>query len=640
MDSSLMTALTPDLDVDASASAPSPSPAAAPAPETTPTPITGDLTPPADTTSALPLQNLQPAAGPPNPKLRSVLFNHIKGLAIGMALDGIPGAVVGAVDPQGMQRQANMQAQAAQAKITFANAQAAHEVAMAHQADVEYQALPEKLQQEAEGRGLDNIAKAKQAGYLPIASIPLDQGTSQNAANAKAALDDVKSRFGQVPSGLLYIHTGNVMTVMKLQDPNAVLPTINQTLRAQGQPELSQDQFSALAPQDRDNLARLALTFTSPVDTHGEISQDALNMANARLLNVKAQPAFNGQDQIVSQLQATVDHYQSVLDSGAGAAAIRAGKAKGAEAAAAQPGTTAAQVANINATAGPEANAAGLKAGAEAKAQYPYQLALEKAKQGGSPVYAFDPQQKSTILTTRDDAISRNLQAVRNVTQPEIEKDTQIARQLGDAQMNVSAYRVSSQQMDNLSAADKILVGRIIGTDDFKAHFLGAEIPVDWLNKLEQSGNWNKLPEAAKDAVVGYIGARGSIIAYAKAISGSGRLTESQLQTELKNLPDPTVPGDIREKQFDRFQRNIDQAASGIPRIPGIELPSDIRQKIEGPANEARSAAMAQSGQYPASNKPSAAYGRSRFQIGDIANVNGQLKKVTRVYPNGSFDAQ
>jgi hypothetical protein len=49
---------------------------------------------------------------------------------------------------------------------------------------------------------------------------------------------------------------------------------------------------------------------------------------------------------------------------------------------------------------------------------------------------------------------------------------------------------------------------------------------------------------------------------------------------------------------------------------------------------------MAQNGQYPASIKPSRVYGRDRFQPGDMAMINGQLKKVTKVYPNGSFDTE
>src|SRR5215831_17742546 len=44
--------------------------------------------------------------------------------------------------------------------------------------------------------------------------------------------------------------------------------------------------------------------------------------------------------------------------------------------------------------------------------------------------------------------------------------------------------------------------------------------------------------------------------------------------------------------------------------------------------------------QYPASIKPSRVYGRDRFQPGDMAMINGQLKKVTKVYPNGSFDTE
>jgi hypothetical protein len=357
---------------------------AAPAPmDTTSSPVGGvdQLIPPTPT-QAPPQQNfsnLQP--GPTSlPKLQRTFMSTLKGIALGFLQDGIPGAVVGAVDPQAPVRQQQYAGQMAQAKLTFANAQAAHEVAMAHQADVEYQALPAKLQQESEGRSLDNLTKAKQAGYLPIASIALDQGTAQNTQNAMAAMQDVQQKYGAVPAGLLYLHTGNVMTVLKLQDPNASLPMVNQILRAQGQPQLTQDQFSAMNPQDRDSLARHAMTFTSPTDTNGEISQQSLNEANNRLLNLKAQPDFTGKDALVTQLQSTIDHYQQVLDTGATMAATRAGKAEGTKAQASQPGTTAAKIAEIKATSGPEAAAAGAKAQAEAEG-----TARGQAAGGGGP---------------------------------------------------------------------------------------------------------------------------------------------------------------------------------------------------------------------------------------------------------------
>jgi len=286
---------------------------------------------------------------------------------MGFGIGGIAGGVEGGVDPQKMQQRVATQQQAVQAKITFANAQAAHEVAMAHQADVEYQAMPEKLQQEAERRGVDNLEEAKKAGYLPVASIPLDQGKDQNSANAKTALDSVKTQFGAVPSGLLYIHTGSGVTVMKLQDPNAALPVINQARRAQGMPQLTQDQFSTLQPADRDSMARNAMNFTNPRDTTGMVSQQSLNEAKMRLETVKSQPDFTGKSDLVTQLQSTVDHQKDVLDSGAAQEATRKGQATGAEATAAQPGTTAAKVSEIKATAGPEAAAAGAKAEATTK---------------------------------------------------------------------------------------------------------------------------------------------------------------------------------------------------------------------------------------------------------------------------------
>jgi len=199
----------------------------------------------------------------------------------------------------------------------------------------------------------------------------------------------------------------------------------------------------------------------------------------------------------------------------------------------------------------------------------------------GQPVYAYDPDKKQTILTTQGAATQGKLQAIRKVSQPDIEKDTDKLRQIGDAQMNVSAYRGSLTRMNALSGSDLARVAALVGDDKFKLHFMGMEIPVDWYNQLRDNQKFNDLPEDAKDAVVGYIGARGSIIAYTKAISGTARLTESQLQTEMQNLPRPSDPQDVAERKFARFQRNIDQAASGLPKIPGIDTPAEIRAKTE-----------------------------------------------------------
>lgn len=288
-------------------------------------------------------------------------LSRLKASLAGFLLSGVPGAVTGAIDPEMIQRQAAAKRQMQQAEVIFASAHAAHEVAMAHQADLEYQALPEKLQQEAESRAQTTMTAARQNGYMPVATIPLDQGSDQNSQNAMTALNQVKSQFGAVPSGLLYVHTGNAMTVMKLQDPTAALDTVNQARRAQGMSPIEASVFQSLKPEDRDNMARDAINFSDPRDINGMVTQSSLNLANMRLQTVKSQPDFNGKDKLVTQLQGTVDHQKAVLDSGAGQEAIRAGQAKGTEAQAAQPGQTAAKVSEINATAGPEAQAAATK---------------------------------------------------------------------------------------------------------------------------------------------------------------------------------------------------------------------------------------------------------------------------------------
>ncbi len=383
---------------------------------------------------------------------------------------------------------------------------------MAHQADVEMQALPEKLRQEAEGRSLDDLNKARQAGYLPIASVQLDQGADQNTANANAALAAVKAQYGAVPSGLMYIHTGSTMTVLKLQDGNSALPSINAARQAMGQKPIDQNTFSSLAPADRDSMARNALTFDDPRDVHGEISQASVDVANMRLLTVKSQPDFYGKADLVASLQASVDHQTAVLDSGAGASAIRTGKAAGAQAQAAQPGETAAKVAEIQATAAPAAAAAGAKAGAEAQAQFPWQARLEQMKQQGDPVFAFDTKSGQTVQVSRGEAISKGYTNLVKVNEGEIDKAKTAAMQLGDATMNIQSYRIASQKMDELPLSTQRAVAALIGDDKFKAQFMGATVPVDWLNNLLTNENWRMLPDKAKDAVVSYIAARPAAI--------------------------------------------------------------------------------------------------------------------------------
>src|SRR5882762_1905659 len=208
----------------------------------------------------------------------------------------------------------------------------------------------------------------------------------------------------------------------------------------------------------------------------------------------------------------------------------------------------------------------------------------KKADQADNkPVYAYNAQSKQLEQTTRS-TVAANPTLYTNpvdVKESDIRKDTELARQLGDAQLNLSRYRSAAQKLDTLSLGEQRAVAALVGEDKFKAEFMGAQVPTDWLNKLLTSENWRMLPKTAQDAVIGYIGARGAVIAYQKAVSGSGRANKEQLELELQNIPNPLLPKDVREAQFDRFQQNIDQTGAGLPKMVGIERPKEIQQRIE-----------------------------------------------------------
>src|SRR5207247_1530797 len=68
-----------------------------------------------------------------------------------------------------------------------------------------------------------------------------------------------------------------------------------------------------------------------------------------------------------------------------------------------------------------------------------------KAKQADKPVYAFNTQTRQLEQTTRG-AVAENSTLYTNpveVKESDIRKDTELARQLGDAQLNLSRYRVA-----------------------------------------------------------------------------------------------------------------------------------------------------------------------------------------------------
>jgi hypothetical protein len=207
------------------------------------------------------------------------------------------------------------------------------------------------------------------------------------------------------------------------------------------------------------------------------------------------------------------------------------------------------------------------------------------------PIYAYNKITKEREQTTRAEMNSKPgvYSNPVDIKESDLRKDTELARQLGDAQMNISRYRAASNRfVGTLNYDQRADVASLFAEDKLKLGLWGAEVPVDFINKMYTSQTWKKLSPEAQDAVIGYVGSRGAVIAYQKAVSGSGRANKEQLELELQNIPTPLEPANVREKKFDRFQANIDQTGAGIPKLVGVDRPLEIRQKIE--AEEAQKA--------------------------------------------------
>jgi hypothetical protein len=277
-----------------------------------------------------------------------------------------------------------------------------------------------------------------------------------------------------------------------------------------------------------------------------------------------------------------------------------------------------------------QATQSGAVSGAQAAAKFPWEARLEQMKQQGDPVFAYDPKSKQTVQVSRSEAQQNGFSNIVKVGQSEIDKAKTAAMQLGDATMNIQAYKQSSQKMGELSATDKSRIASLMSDPQLKVGLWGTQLPTNWLSTLSDSGYLGKLSPEAQDVAVSYIAARPAAISLLRAINPGVRLTEAQIATELRNIPDPTTPSGVRDKQFQRLDRNIDQASKTLVRIPGVDLPSDIRDRLQ--SQETQTQAAKQQGQYRASNPVTVG------QNIQIRNVPG-LSRVKKTYPDGSFDA-
>jgi hypothetical protein len=378
-------AATPDNDQATAAAAPpvpaQDSQAAQPQPQSTPdnvqAPDPNQVTPPSNLSQTL--SSIPSMAADDMPRFQRTVGSTLKGMLVGLVSGGLRGAIAGGVSPTGIQRAATQAQSIQQSKVQFASAQAAHMVAQAAMEDKQLQSYDEDHRLDVTKANLGIVDDLNRLGLKPVATTTMNQGTQANTQSAMGNLQNLTNTMGAVPP-LLTLHVGDQSVsydLNQLSKTPASLDQVNKVRQIQGLPQYDDKTWSAVAgtPQGIAETAD-AWRFDAPMPT-----QDNLTRYSNILANLKNQPAYTNKDTDVAKVQGIVDTMSNTLDEQNTRAAQQEGQAAGIKAQAAQPGTTAAQVANINATAGPEANAAAQKAAATAKGQVAGQMA---AMDGGN----------------------------------------------------------------------------------------------------------------------------------------------------------------------------------------------------------------------------------------------------------------
>lgn len=348
------------------------------APQPTPAPQGGDDQPPSlqSVMAGQPQQNpldAIPSNGPNDmPRFQRTVGSTLKGMLMGLVMGGVKGAIAGGVSPTGIQRVATNQASIQNSKVKFASAQAAAMVAQAAMEDKKLQNFDEDHRLAVTQQNVGIMKQLQSMGVSPIATTTMNQGTQANTQSAMSNLEAVTASHGAVPPTMT-LHVGDQSVsydLSTLAPAPGTLDQVNKVRAIQGQPAIDPTSWAQLAKTPIGmQFTNDAYKFFSPLPSEANLTQYKNYLAN-----LQNQPQSADRDANIDKMQSIVDNMQDTLDEQNERAGTLKGQQEGAAAEAAQPGTTAAQVANIKATAGPEAAAAEQKAAATTKGQIEGQM--------------------------------------------------------------------------------------------------------------------------------------------------------------------------------------------------------------------------------------------------------------------------
>jgi hypothetical protein len=606
-----------------------------------------------------------PPAPPVNPKLNRTLGNTLKGILYGFELGGVPGAVVGGIDPQGVQQTV----QNRQAQQHFESAKAAASVGLLAAQTREANLASDEKQAQLDQMHVSTQLWAKRMGLEPTIQV---SGTnpSEYDASAQAAIPAVKAaNGGLIPSVIgtnSTIGAGatpdthqttvyapgtpkSMSAITRVTEGNSTVPRIvAEYYRAQGRPIPSDNDWANLGVSaansgpasgitadaeskiaQRDAIQNAAQFFmTTPQLEAGTSAEQTAAKNNVVLQTVKNQlnvyKASGGDDpDTLRQLQTRIDTVEQGVKEGIA-------------------NSTKAKISDINATAGPEAKAAGQKAAAEASAKQPYELQLKAAELGMQQAFAVNPKTGQRELMTVEQARALGSPSITPLgtgsgAESAVDKEVQLNSQLNDLQLNTSRYKAALNAMGPLSSTDIANMTHILSDPNVNAGVLnnvGMPAVLSMMEQGSKARDWNALSPDKQQALIGALRMKNSALLFQKVSTGMGRASKEAMDIEIANMPSPIEGATVGNQKLQSFQENIDQMASRSVRLPWMDQPQDVRQRIEDQAVQQynqRKAATPQ-GKYKSA---------SPVQVGQniqVRNVPG-LSRVTKVYSDGTFDA-
>jgi hypothetical protein len=529
-----------------------------------------------------------PQQAPDLPRFQRTFGNTLKSMLIGLGEGGVLGAAFGAANPAAIERQQQQRQQA----ISIQTAEA---VAKAHVAQINAAALPGKLRDEHD-KAVDEHVK-----FMTDTFGPPDEVIPNTSEAAQAALQNHLGN-GNVPLAHIATNSDSIFAwhAGAGSANSANLDIVHQAGILSGNPvfrNMTSQQYGALKPAEREQLFVKAGGILAPVTPDPDPVARARQLLDAQrqLQTVQSLPGGRQRDQLLTLAQNNMDFLNKADKAYADAgitSATQKGQQAGAEAVAAQPGKTQAQLKG-------EAAEAATPAGQLATAQKQATLAETKARTAeaqattektraeiaANPIYAVT-KDGQTVQTTPAEAKANGYTNPVKVTEAQLDKDRFANATMGDVQVNLSRYK---QALDNLPANfNPTRIATVIneGGLELGAHAggLGFQLPTDWLNKLTTSQNWATLSGPEQDAVIAYYRAKGAVPAFVRAVTGSGRANRETMEVEMANMPNPTMPKAIAQKQLGAFQENVTQRSKSIPKLVGVESQQEIKNRVEAEA--------------------------------------------------------